>query len=157
MVAFFKFCNICEKNQKLPQNGLWNDSQMRKIPAGSLPKAMPKINLKMNTTKNAFESDFRTKLLQKSSGKKHSRINFLKPFWDPSSKPLQEAPWTSQIMTKSRKNQDFSNIVHAILHLLQHAFCPAFASGCWKCAHSTRRWWGRMFGGAAMTRRRRLR
>ena len=35
---------------------------IRKIAAGSLPKAMSKINLKI-TTKNAFESDFGTKRL----------------------------------------------------------------------------------------------
>ena len=33
----------------------------------------------------------------------------------------------------------------------------ASASGGSRCSHSSRRWWGRVFGGAAMTRRRRLR
>ena len=99
---------------------------MRQIAARSFPKAMPKINFKINTTKNAFESDSGTKLLQKSSGTNYSQIMFLKIFWNPSSRPFQDAPWTSQIITKSRKNLDFS----LAQTLPSDASASASASGC---------------------------
>ena len=109
-----RFAAPAKTCSKWPQKAPWNNPKIFKIDAGGLPKAMPKISIKISTNKMHKKSIWEEKWLKIASRKAYSRLNLLTLFSVPSSKLPPGGPRTPKIMTKSRKTQ-FLN--HFFMHV----------------------------------------